>query len=140
MGDLGASIGYALRRAQIGVFADFHERCAGEDIRPAQYSVLQVLKANPGRRQGEVSAALGIQRTNFVPLLDSLERRGLAERRPVPTDRRASALWLTAAGAALLDRLEAVLAGHEAYLEAKLGGPAATAALLAMLRRLTGPA
>ncbi len=56
-------IGYALRRAQLAVFQDFHDSCAAEDIRTAQYAVLHLLRRNPGARQGQVGAALGIKRT-----------------------------------------------------------------------------
>ena len=140
LGPLAASLGYLLRRAQIAVFADFHARCESEDIRPAQYSVLHVLRLNPGLRQREVSAALGIQRTNFVPLFDTLEGRGLAERRPMPGDRRASALWLTPAGSALLERLDVILAEHEAKFVARIGGAHAKLMLVGALHRLMEPA
>lgn len=136
LGPLSTLLGYALRRAQVTVFNDFHRRFAAEDIRPAQYSVLQVLKHNPGLRQVQVSFALGIKRTNFVPLLDTLEQRGLAERRKVVGDRRAFALFLTPAGAALLDRLDAIVAAHEAKFVARIGAEG-KATLLGLLTRLT---
>jgi len=139
LGLLTNLLGYALRRAQVAVFADFHRRFAAEDIRPAQFSVLQVLRHNPGLRQAKVSAALGVKRTNFVPLFDVLETRGLAERRKVPGDRRASALFLTSAGEALLDRLDATIAGHEGRFVARVGGQEAKAQLLGLLRRLIEP-
>ncbi len=139
LGPLTNLLGYALRRAQIAVFADFHRRFAAEDIRPAQFSVLQVLRHNPGLRQAKVSAALGVKRTNFVPLFDVLETRGLAERRKVPGDRRASALFLTSAGEALLDRLDATIAAHEERFVARVGGQDAKDRLLVLLHRLIEP-
>ncbi len=139
LGPLTNLLGYALRRAQIAVFADFHRRFAAEDIRPAQFSVLQVLRHNPGLRQAKVSAALGVKRTNFVPLFDVLETRGLAERRKVPGDRRASALFLTSAGEALLDRLDATIAAHEERFVARVGGQDAKDRLLVLLHRLVEP-
>lgn len=134
-GPLARSLAFALRRAEAAVTRDFDAAFAAEDIRPAQFALLRVLRHNPGLRQSQVSFALGIQRTNFVPLLDSVERRGLAERRTVTGDRRASALFLTRAGLALLDRLEALDAEHEARLSARLG-PGGKAALLMLLARL----
>jgi DNA-binding MarR family transcriptional regulator len=139
LGPLTDLVGYALRRAQIAVFADFHERFAAEDIRPAQFSVLHVLRANPGLRQSQVSSALGVRRTNFVPLFDGLEQRGLAERRRVEGDRRAFALYLTEAGAALLDRLETIVAAHEARFTKRLGQQGKYQ-LLGLLHRLSDPA
>src|ERR1700726_2589632 len=105
IGALPCLIGYMLRRAQIAVFRDVFRAFAELGIRPAQFSVLTVIAHNPGRTQSQVSAALGIKRTNFVALLDSLERRGLAVRRPAPTDRRSHALHLTEAGKATMRRL-----------------------------------
>ena len=99
MGPLARWIGFALRRAQAAVAEDFSCRFGAEDIRASQFAVLMVLRQNPGLRQAQVSFALGIERTNFVPLFDELERRGLAERRRVPGDRRAAALFLSEDGA-----------------------------------------
>ena len=121
LGLLPGLIGYALRRAQVAVFQDFQRHFAAEDIRPAQFSVLVVLQRNPGLRATRVAAALGIQRTNFVPLLDRLVLRGLAERRRVKGDRRASALFLTEAGAGMLARLERLVAAHDQKFAARLG-------------------
>ena len=139
LGPLPGLIGYALRRAQLAVFQDFHQTMAAEDIRTAQYSVLEVLRHNPGLRQTQVSAALGIKTTNFVPLFDALERRGLAERRPIPGDRRARGLFLTPQGQDLLTRLERLLATHEAHFTARIGADGKRH-LLDLLNRLVEPA
>ncbi|MDE2200712.1 MAG: MarR family transcriptional regulator [Rhodospirillales bacterium] len=139
LGPLEGSIGYALRRAQLAVFHDFHAAMAEHDIRTAQFSVLEVLRHNPGLRQREVSAVLGIKTANFVPLFDALERRDLAERQPIAGDRRARGLHLTRAGQALLDRLEAVVGSHEARFANRIGA-AGKAQLLGLLHRLTDPA
>lgn len=139
LGPLPGLMGYALRRAQLLVFQDFHRHFADEDIRPAQFSVLVILKYNPGLRATQVATSLGIKRTNFVPLLDGLESRGLAERRRVPGDRRASALFLTATGEAMLARLERLVEAHEARFAARLG-PEGRFQLMGLLHRLTDPA
>lgn len=135
LGPLATTLGFALRRAQAAVAADFFRSFGAEEIRPSQFAVLTVLRHNPGLRQTQVSFALGIKRTNFVPLVDELERRGLAERRRVPGDRRAAALFLTREGATVLDRLEAIAAAHEARFVARLGAErhAALLRLLALL-------
>jgi len=121
VGPLSGLIGYALRRAQLAVSRDLAQQFAALDIRPTQYAVLVVLARNPGLRAGQVALALGIRRANFVPLLDGLEARGLAERGRATGDRRASALFLTDAGVAMLARLEPLLAAHEAKFAARLG-------------------
>src|SRR5689334_25036268 len=51
-----------------------------------------------GVRQKELATALGIEGPSLVRLLDSLERRGLIERREDEYDRRARGIYLTPAG------------------------------------------
>lgn len=138
LGMLVGMLGFALRRAQAAVTQDFLDRFAGEDIRPTQFAVLMALRRTPGLRQNDVSRELGIKRTNLVPLLDELQRRGLAERRPVPADRRAAALFLTEAGGAVLDRLTALARAHEDRFAGRLGAPNRTV-LLGLLSRLADP-
>ncbi len=90
-------------------------------LRPAQFGVLVVINENPGLKQTEASAALGIQTPNFVALVDELEDRGLAQRLPAQNDRRSHALHLTKAGEAMLKRVMTRHAEHEARVAAKLG-------------------
>jgi DNA-binding MarR family transcriptional regulator len=136
LGPLAGMIGYALRRAQLAVFDDAISAFADLDLRLAQFSVLALVGHRPGLKQSAVAAALGIQRANFVALLDSLERRGLARRSPSPSDRRCHALYLTAEGERMLAVASARVAAIEAHLDAKLG-PGGHEQLLDMLWRLT---
>lgn len=133
------SLGFALRKAQAAVAADFADRFDAEDIRPGQFSAIALLRQSPGIRQSQLSEALGIQRSNLVPLLHELEQRGLLERRAVAGDRRAGAWHLTPAGDAALDRLAALAVAHERRFAARLG-PGGHAALLGLLARLADPA
>ncbi len=139
LGVLSGQIGHALRRAHAAVFQDFAATLEAESIRPAQHSVLEVLRASPGLRQAQVAAALGIKTTNFVPLFDALEAAGLAERRAISDDRRARGLFLSDRGAAMLDRLRAGVAAHEARFAARLGTDGKLL-LLGLLARLQDPA
>ena len=138
VGPLSGLIGHALRGAQLAVSRDLAQQFAGLDIRPAQFSALVVLRQNPGLRAGQVALALGMRRANFVAVLDGLEARGLAERGRAKDDRRASALFLTEAGAAMLARLEPLLAGHEAKFAARLG-PDGRHQLMDLLHRIGDP-
>jgi len=138
LGPLPGLIGYVLRRAQITVFQDIFRAFCAVNIRPAQFLVLTIIEHNPGRTQSQVSAALRIKRTNFVALLDSLESRGLAERRPAPTDRRSHALYLTAAGRTVMRRLRQLVDKLEAGMVARVGEDGRVA-LLDLLQRLAEP-
>ncbi|HEU4626411.1 MAG TPA: MarR family transcriptional regulator [Steroidobacteraceae bacterium] len=135
MGKMHGYLGYLLRRAQMLAYADFIAELAHLNLSPGQFGVLTVIDTNPGLRQSEVSAALGIQKTNFVAVLNEFERRGLAERRAAG-DRRSYALYLTPAGKALLRRARAAQARHEARLVEPLG-PAGRAQLIGLLAKLT---
>lgn len=136
LGHLDSVLGYVLRRAQIAVFNDFRRTFAAYDISPTQYAVLSILADQPGLKQGEVSAALGIKRTNFVAVLDELERRGLARRRAVADDRRTRALHLTAEGEALIARIRKINEKHESHLAALLP-PGQQVVLIELLQKLT---
>jgi MarR family transcriptional regulator for hemolysin len=58
-----------------------------------------------GIRQKELAQALGIEGPSLVRLLDSLERRGLIERREDESDLRARGIFLTASGRQLQSRV-----------------------------------
>jgi DNA-binding MarR family transcriptional regulator len=68
-----------------------------------------------------VARILSIQKANLVGLLDSLDARGLIERRRVKGDGRASALFLTPQGATFSRKMEAAHAILEAKLRSRLG-------------------
>jgi DNA-binding MarR family transcriptional regulator len=126
-------IGYRLRRAQLRVFQQFIVRFADLDLRPAEYSVLALIAANPGSKQSEIAQALGIKRANFVALINGLERRGLTERRQPAGDRRSNALFLTPSGEEFVARANAAQAEFEAECVARLGGPEQRDRLIALL-------
>ena len=120
-GPLNDYIGYWLRRAQLWTMTGFIETMKELDLRPTQFSVLILINENPGIRQTEVCAALGLQKANFVPLLNELERRGLALRKVGAPDRRSSALYLTSQGETLLQRANLLHAQWEGEIGARLG-------------------
>lgn len=113
----------------------FHDVMRPFHLRPAQFSTLVLIAANPGARQKDLCEALRIEKANFVGLLDILERRKLVERRAEPNDRRRYAIYLTREGQALLKRASRVHAGMESDLKKRL--PArGRAELLDNLKRL----
>jgi DNA-binding MarR family transcriptional regulator len=121
LGVLNGHLGYFVRRFQVWIFQDFVRTLAPFDIRPAQFSVLVVIDANPGLSQADLADALGIERARLVRLLDDLEKRGFTRRTPAPGDRRSHALVLTREGQQKLKRIKALAAAHEARVEAVLG-------------------
>ena len=124
-----------LRRIQAAVFSDFIASLGELDLRPAQYSLLEVIDANPGLRQSDAAAALGIQKANFVALVQQLERRGLVQRRRSTADRRSYSLHLQPRGQRLLEAARRLHDAQESRLGALLGAQDRDR-LLALLNRL----
>jgi DNA-binding MarR family transcriptional regulator len=91
-------LGYNARRAALTIIALFLRRMAPYDLRPVDFSVLTVIAHNPGVTSRQICAALDILPPNLVGMVKALHKRGLIERQPHPTDRRAQGLHLTLAG------------------------------------------
>ncbi len=127
---------FSLRRAATAALQDLQAGLAHANVRPIQFAILTVLADRPGVRQSQLSPTLGIRRTNLVPLLSELEGRGLCERRPVPGDRRAAALFLTEAGHTVRAQCAREAALHETRLCGRIG-PDGREHLLSLLQQLT---
>jgi MarR family transcriptional regulator for hemolysin len=73
-------------------------------LTPPLFALLNVLRAREGAIQQELGAAMGIDPSTMVSLIDELETSGLAKRRPRPTDRRAREVAITPKGRRALAR------------------------------------
>lgn len=104
-------------------------------IAPKHYGLMELLSRNEGLTQQQLGTTLGIHRNVMVGLVDDLEKRGLAERRRHPTDRRAHAIHLTESARGLLPLARSIADEHETELLSVLDGPE-RAQLLALLQRL----
>ncbi|MDP1612189.1 MAG: MarR family transcriptional regulator [Sulfuritalea sp.] len=102
IGCLANHVGFHLRLAQMAVFEHIGNTLKEIDVTPAIFSVLEVLHQNDGITQSKLAAAVRLERSSVVPLLDKLAKRGLVERRASTTDRRHNHLHLTDAGRELL--------------------------------------
>jgi DNA-binding MarR family transcriptional regulator len=121
LGQLERHLGYFLRRLQLWVFQDFIATLAPMKIRPAQYSVLLVVEANPGRSQAAIGQTLGIERARLARMLHELERRKWIARRANGSDGRSHSLYLTEDGEHALARIKRLAERHEAKLCARVG-------------------
>src|SRR5690606_36035838 len=91
-------LGYNARRAALAVITVFLQRMAPYGLRPVDFSVLTLIAHNPGITSRQLCTALDILPPNLVGMIKSLDRRGLIERKPPPTDGRAQGLHLSPAG------------------------------------------
>ena len=79
------------------------ETLAPWDITPAQLRALRVLRRHGVMRLSELSDRLHIAPRSATEVVDALEGRGLAQRRPDPGDRRATLVEVTDDGSGVLD-------------------------------------
>jgi DNA-binding MarR family transcriptional regulator len=105
-------------------------------LRPRHLVVLTVMRRHPNGTQQALAAALRIDRTNLVGLLNDLETSGLVARRRSAEDRRRHIVELTERGTQRLAEAEAALSGLEDELFAALA-PDQREALYALLAEAT---
>lgn len=133
---LSEAVVYQLRRAQLAVAGNFNESLFAFGLRPADFSVLILVANNTGLKQSDVAEALGIQRANFVAIIDGLEAKGLLHRRRSDIDRRVHYMEMTDEGRTVVEEISGIWREHEAKLMNRLGGEKARDQLIGLLRRI----
>jgi DNA-binding MarR family transcriptional regulator len=109
-GELGRFPGYLLARLGDLSRRRFHRALEPEGLHPHAFGVMTMVHAQPGVSQQQLHEMTGIDPSSMVAVIDDLQERGLAERRPDPDDRRARAIFLTAEGERTLQRIGKVAA------------------------------
>ncbi|MAY87206.1 MAG: transcriptional regulator [Pseudooceanicola sp.] len=135
--ELRGSVSYRIRLLQIAAYKSFETVLAGFGTAPRYYGMLRIIQANPGIAQTRLAEAIFLDRSSLVPILDSMTRDGWIERRATPRDKRVRRVFLTPAGAQMLDRLGQEVARHEAMMTAGLDG-AEVGTLIGLLNRVDG--
>jgi DNA-binding MarR family transcriptional regulator len=113
-------LGYNARRAALAVIGVFLQRMAPFGLRPVDFSVLTLIAHNPGITSRQICAALDILPPNLVGMIKSLDKRGLIERRPHPSDRRAQGLHLSPDGKKLQKSAQATATRLESDVASRL--------------------
>jgi DNA-binding MarR family transcriptional regulator len=92
-------------------------------ITPQQYNVLRILRGagEQGLPTLEIGERMIEQAPGVTRLLDRLETKALVRRERCPQDRRQVLCWLTAAGLALVERLDKPIDAADAEAVAMLG-------------------
>lgn len=113
-------MGYNARRAALSIIGLFLERMAPYGLKPVDFSVMSTIHHNPGVTSRQLCATLNLLPPNLVGLIQSLEARGLIERRPHPHDGRAVGLHPTPQGQALMVQAEQTASALEIEQTARL--------------------
>lgn len=137
--ELSVFPGYLLARLGEASRRRFKDALAPEGLHPRHFGAMTMIATHPGMTQQQLHERTAIDASSMVAVLDELEAKGLAERRPYPGDRRARTIFLTPAGEETLSRVRA-LAGElqQELLEAL--SPEERETLVVLLRKLAGSA
>ncbi|MGI9184239.1 MAG: MarR family winged helix-turn-helix transcriptional regulator [Solirubrobacteraceae bacterium] len=112
--------GYLVSRCGMYAARQFAQRLESIDLTPRLWGALNVLDAEGPVSQHELGQAIGMDPSSMVGTIDELESRGLVTRQNHPTDRRAHALHVTAAGRKTLARGRTLAAAAQNDLLAPL--------------------
>ncbi|MES2258312.1 MAG: MarR family transcriptional regulator [Pseudomonadota bacterium] len=129
-------VGYNCKRAYLSIKPVFDKRMSKYDLRPVDFTVLSLLKANPNISQKRLSSAINVSPPNLATLLDRLEERELLVRQRNPLDKRSQTLVLTEAGQRLCEKAEKTATELEAAASSKLTD-AERAELIRLLQKIS---
>jgi MarR family transcriptional regulator, transcriptional regulator for hemolysin len=135
---LAANLGWLLAQASHVLKTELTAALEELGISPRAHHVLKT--AMQGEySQTELARIVGLDKTTMVVTLDELERTGLAERRPLASDRRARIVAVTKAGAARVRKAEAIAARIQADVLETLPADEREAFLAGLARLAEGP-
>ena len=113
-------LGYNARRVSLQAIELFNERMGAHALSPVDFSVLSLIRHNPGITSRQLCASLSLLPPNLVGKITSMEERALLSRQPHPQDGRAIGLHLTSAGEKLMNKAERTVTELEAEAARRL--------------------
>ncbi|OYW46169.1 MAG: MarR family transcriptional regulator [Sphingomonadales bacterium 12-68-11] len=119
LGGLDAILGFHIRLAHGAVYRHFAEAFADLDLTQKQVSALWLVSEFPGLSQIELGGRLRMDRATTMTTVNRLQARAYLRRERSAADGRKQALYLTAAGSAVLGEAKACVADHESWLKAR---------------------
>jgi DNA-binding MarR family transcriptional regulator len=102
-GFIANMIGLELRKTQIKAEKKFEQKF-GRELLPGHYTVLILIKNNPGATQSAIAASAGLDRSSLVPLLKQYEKRGLIIRKRAINDGRSKVTQITKQGEEFIEK------------------------------------
>jgi DNA-binding MarR family transcriptional regulator len=94
--------GFMIRLAQLKFFEGFYEHFAEFGLTPATFSILTLIRDNPGVPPSTLASLLRLKLPNLIKILNELESTGIIKRSRSKADRRAVELVLTSKGTKLI--------------------------------------
>ncbi|GAA3283224.1 hypothetical protein GCM10020218_039180 [Dactylosporangium vinaceum] len=127
---------FLVRHAWLTLRGVVAEALVEHDLSVAQFASLLLLDESPGMSVADVARKVSTARQSANEMLTGLEKAGLVERKPHPTDRRSQQIFLTAAGRVRLDEAIPTVQAVEARLSSGFSADE-LAVVSAWLRRMT---
>jgi DNA-binding MarR family transcriptional regulator len=115
-----------LKHTLAGLEAEIAAALAPHGIDGRELAVLRTFAGDAPRSQQEGAAALHVDRTTMVALVDALEAKDLVARRPHPDDRRKNVVEPTTAGRTTLRQADAAARAAERRFLSPLTTPQIT--------------
>lgn len=128
-------VGYNLKRSFNSIYIDLAEVLRPLGLRMITFTILTMLRDNPGVRLSNLAAAIDMEKPNMVSVIDEMSAHGLVARSTDPLDKRARRLHLTGDGKELQRQAYSAVCAHEARFLQHLD-EAERARLIALLSKV----
>jgi len=116
-GPLADIVGLHVSLANAAILHNFKKRFDRLQLTPKQTSLLWLVSDNPGVSQVDFARLFRIDRATMLGITNTLARRALIERRPMPNHGRRIGLHLTEGGRALLEEAKKEVEIHETWVK-----------------------
>jgi DNA-binding MarR family transcriptional regulator len=129
------AVGYHLRRALMVILDDVGRRMGTLGLTPRDFTVMSVIRSNPGINATRIAESLPMKRSNLSVLLLRLKEQGWVRNAASEDLGRVRSLTLSPEGVALLGEASRLHREHLRFLESILGR-SDMAQLIRALRKL----
>ncbi|MEV0032501.1 MarR family transcriptional regulator [Nocardia sp. NPDC050793] len=116
----GGSLTFIVRKVWLNMRAAIGEELKEFGLSTSQYATLMMTAARPGMSVADIAREVASTRQAANEMIGGLQKEGLIERRPHPTDRRTHQIQVTEAGMQRYAAARVAVARREAELEADL--------------------